>query len=104
MNVLGCTELGKTTTPEEITVAKNNTYVTIDGTKYRVVEKLSDALATNANEILVYAYSANGKLEAVKPVRISASSSEPLTRPSYSTTGTARPPTDSSSSRTPSAS
>ncbi len=66
VNVLGCTEIGKTTTPEEITVAKNNTYVTIDGTKYRVVEKLSDALATNANEILVYAYGANGKLEAVK--------------------------------------
>ena len=65
VNVLGCTELGRETTPETITVGKDNAYIEIEGVRYQVVKELSDALSTNANELLVYAYSNSGRLNQI---------------------------------------
>ncbi len=61
-HVLGCTELGKTVQAQSITVGKNNAYIEIGGVKYQVVEALSDAMSTNANELLVYAWGNGGRL------------------------------------------
>lgn len=66
VTVLGSTELGKVVAPDKITAGKDNTYIEIGGVKYQVVEKLSDKLATNANELLVYAYDNDGVLSQVK--------------------------------------
>ncbi|MBO5220467.1 MAG: S-layer homology domain-containing protein [Clostridia bacterium] len=65
VSVLGCTELGKAESAETITVGKNNAHIEIGGVKYQVVETLSDALATNANELLVWAYDRDGELSQV---------------------------------------
>ncbi len=65
VSVLGCTELGKSTAAEKIEVEKDYKYTLIEGVKYQVVEELSDALSTNANELLVYAYSGDGTLVQV---------------------------------------
>ncbi len=66
VQVLGCSELGKTVPAETITVGKDNAYIEIAGVKYQVVETLSDALATNANELLVYAYDSDASLAQIK--------------------------------------
>ena len=66
VTVLGSTELGKIVAPDKITAGKDNTYIEIGGVKYQVVEKLSDKLATNANELLVYAYDNDGVLSQIK--------------------------------------
>ena len=58
-HVLGCTETGKSESASIIKFGKDNAYVEIGGVKYQVVETLSDALSTNANELLVYSF-ANG--------------------------------------------
>lgn len=65
ITVLGATELGKVTSPDKITSGKNDSYIEIDGIKYQVVTKLSDTLSTNANELLVYAYDADGILTQI---------------------------------------
>ena len=65
VNVLGSTELGRVTAPDKITAGKDNAYIEIGGVKYQVVEKLSDALSTNANELLVYAYDNDGVLAQI---------------------------------------
>ena len=66
VSVLGSTELGKFSNPEEIDVGKDDSYILIDGVKYQVVETLSDSLSTNANELLVYAYDDDGVLTQLK--------------------------------------
>ncbi len=66
VTVLGSTEIGKVDTPDKITAGKDNSYIEIGGVKYQVVEKLSDKLATNANELLVYAYDNDGILTQIK--------------------------------------
>ncbi len=66
ITVLGSTELGKTTAPGKINIGKDDSYIEIDNVKYQVVEKLSDALSTNANELLVYAFDNDGTLTQVK--------------------------------------
>jgi len=66
VSVLGCTELGKATPAELIEIDEEDySYVKIDGVKYQVVKELSDALSTNANELLVYAYSGRDTLTQV---------------------------------------
>ncbi len=64
--VLGATELSKVEKPEKLEFGKDNAHVLIGEVKYQVVETLSDSLATNANELLVYAYDADGQLTQVK--------------------------------------
>lgn len=66
ISVLGSTYRGTAKTFSDLTVADNNAYVTVDGVKYNVVEKLSSSLATNDNELLVYAYDVTGKLVQIK--------------------------------------
>ena len=66
INVLGSTYKGKSKNFDTMTIADNNLFVTVDGMKYNVVEKLSGSLATNDNELLVYAYDSTGKLVQVK--------------------------------------
>ena len=66
INVLGASYKGASKNADTMTIADNNTFVTIDGVKYNVVEKLSASLATNDNELLVYVYDATGKLVQVK--------------------------------------
>ena len=66
VSVLGCTELGKSEAAEVITPGKDNAHIEIGGVKYQVVETLSDALATNANELLVYAYDSDASLTQIK--------------------------------------
>lgn len=66
VTVLGSTELSKTVSAEKITVEESGKYVEINGVKYQVVKTLSDALATNANELLVYAYTNSGELVQIE--------------------------------------
>ncbi len=67
--VLGATEIGredKLTDGIEV-FEKNDVieHIEIDGVKYQVVEELSDKLATNANELLVFAYDDDEKLSQI---------------------------------------
>ncbi len=63
ISVLGCTEIGKSVPLTKIEVEEEAyKYVLIDGVKYQVVEELSEELATNANELLVYAYAGRDEL------------------------------------------
>ncbi len=65
VSVLGCTSIGKSTAAELIETDSKFSHVKIDGVKYQVVEELSDALSTNANELLVYAYDGTDTLAKV---------------------------------------
>lgn len=65
ITVLGSTELGRVESPDKLTFGNNDSYVEIGGVKYQVVEKLSDALSTNQNELLVYAYTSSGELTQI---------------------------------------
>ena len=56
INVLSAIEVSEKETYLEAVVNTNKGYVTIGGTNYTVVEEYSDVLATNANELIVYAY------------------------------------------------
>ncbi len=63
ISVLGCTEIGKSVPLSKIEVEEEEyKYVLINGVKYQVVEELSDELATNANELLVYAFAGRDEL------------------------------------------
>ncbi len=66
VTVLGCTPLSKTESASSIKVADKNAHVEIGGVKYQVVETRSDALSTNANELLVYVYDTDGELTQVR--------------------------------------
>lgn len=65
VSVLGCTETGKSESASVIKFGKDNAYVEIGGIKYQVVEALSDELATNANELLVYSFASGDKLTQI---------------------------------------
>ncbi|MBO5274763.1 MAG: S-layer homology domain-containing protein [Clostridia bacterium] len=65
VNVLGAVWNGRS---ERVTTAafeQDNKSVTLGSQKYNVVETLSDSLATNANELLVFAYDNDGKLTQI---------------------------------------
>lgn len=72
VKVLGATEISREEVMYDgINVHENKTdnefdYVEIGGTHYQVVSELSDELSTNANEILVYAYSTGNKLVQIE--------------------------------------
>ncbi len=65
VNVLSSIPTGKSETFNKINVAKDNEYIEINGTKYNVVEEYSDDIATNNNELLVFAYENSGKLTQI---------------------------------------
>ncbi len=56
ISVLSAIENSETEVYTSAEVNTTNGYVTIGGNNYTVVENFSDILATNANELLVYAY------------------------------------------------
>ncbi len=56
ISVLSAIEVSEMETYTHAEVNTSKGYVTIGGTNYTVVENFSDALATNANELMVYAY------------------------------------------------
>ena len=56
ISVLSAIEVSEKETFLEAVVNTSKGYVTIGGVNYSVVEEYSDILATNANEMLVYAY------------------------------------------------
>ncbi len=56
INVLSAVEVSEIETYTNASVNTKNSYVTIGGTNYTVVEEYSDALSTNNNELLVFAY------------------------------------------------
>ena len=56
ISVLSAIEVSEIETYTHAEVNANKGYVNIGGTNYTVVETFSDALATNANELMVYAY------------------------------------------------
>jgi hypothetical protein len=66
ITVLGAFDGGKSETVTTATMGKDNAYVTIDGVNYKIVETLSDALNTNANELLVYAFGEDETLTQIK--------------------------------------
>lgn len=72
VKVLGATEISREIIKNDgISVYENKDngkfeYVEIDGTRYQVVKTLSDELSTNANELLVYAYSNTNKLVQIE--------------------------------------
>lgn len=69
VNVLSSVSASESEHFDTAKVDSDNKYVTIDGTKYYVVEEYSETLATNNNEILVYAYDNDGTLEQVKTTK-----------------------------------
>lgn len=66
ITVLGANEISKAESAETITVGEDDKYVEIGGVKYQVVKELSDHLATNANELLVYAYGGGSELTQIE--------------------------------------
>ncbi len=56
VNVLSAIEISEKESYTSAVVNTEKGYVTIGGTNYTIVEEYSDALATNANELIVFAY------------------------------------------------
>ena len=56
INVLSAIEISEIESYESATVNTTTGIVTIGGTNYKVVEQYSDALSTNSNELMVFAY------------------------------------------------
>ena len=56
INVLSAVEISEVESYESATVNTTTGVVTIGGTNYKVVEQHSDALSTNSNELMVFAY------------------------------------------------
>ena len=56
INVLSAVEISEVESYESATVNTTTGVVTIGGTSYKIVEQLSDALSTNSNELMVFAY------------------------------------------------
>lgn len=66
ITVLGAFDSGKSVTADTAAVASDSSYVTIGGVDYNIVETLSGALNTNANELLVYAFDDDAILTQIK--------------------------------------
>ncbi|MGM9652157.1 MAG: S-layer homology domain-containing protein [Eubacteriales bacterium] len=66
VSVLSTVETSDIETYTNATVNSTKGYVTIGGTNYTIVESYSDALATNSNELLVFAYENDRTLSQIK--------------------------------------
>ncbi|MFA6948029.1 MAG: S-layer homology domain-containing protein [Eubacteriales bacterium] len=65
-NVLGASYTGSHKSADSVTLSSDSKNVTIGGVKYNVVEKLSDSISTNQNELIVFAYTNDGILAQIK--------------------------------------
>jgi len=68
-NVLSAVEMSSTEDFTKVTLTDNETTVTIGENKYTLVDEYSDNLATNNNELILYAYDDNGTLEQIETIR-----------------------------------
>lgn len=66
IDVLGASYSGKSEVLTSGELDGSGSYVILGGEKYRVVEKKSDLLGTNANELIVYAHNGSGTLTQLK--------------------------------------
>lgn len=53
---------------DKVKIDKENETVTIGDNKYTLVEDYSDELSTNNNELMLYAYDADGKLDLIEDI------------------------------------
>lgn len=63
-SVLSAVEMSKTETFDSVTISGNT--VKIGENKYTLVTEYSDELSTNNNEIILYAYDTDGKLDVIE--------------------------------------
>jgi len=66
--ILSAVEYSSTETYDSVSVSSDKKTVTIGDTKYTLVSEYSDDLATNNNELKLYAYDENGTLELVETI------------------------------------
>lgn len=73
-SVLSAVETSKAESYDTVKISADQKTVEIGGVRYTLVDKYSDSLATNNNELILFAYDDNGKLtkidsiEALKPL------------------------------------
>ena len=67
-SILSAVEMSKTEDFTKVTLTDNETTVTIGENKYTLVDEYSDALSTNNNELILYAYDDNGTLEQIETI------------------------------------
>ncbi|MEE0968945.1 MAG: S-layer homology domain-containing protein [Clostridia bacterium] len=65
-SIIGAANGSDAKTVNSFTVGNSNSFVQIDGVKYNVVEQYSSSTATNANELLVFAYDEDGTLAQIE--------------------------------------
>jgi len=65
IDVLSAVQISEVESYSNATVNSKNGYVTIGGTNYAIVEEYSDALATNNNELLVFAFENDKSLSQI---------------------------------------
>lgn len=65
VSILGTTNAGMSKTVNSFTYDTGRTHVRIDGVKYKVVDRYSSSVSTNANELVVFAYNGTGVLTQV---------------------------------------
>lgn len=66
IDVLSAVEISESESYNNATVNTKNGYLTVGGTNYTIVEKYSDALSTNNNELMVFAYENDKTLTQIK--------------------------------------
>ena len=68
-SVLSAVPMTETKSFENVKVDDDRKTVEIGGVKYTVVDKYSDELSTNNNELMLYAYDDDGRLEQVQDLK-----------------------------------
>ncbi|MBQ8401247.1 MAG: hypothetical protein IJX14_04880, partial [Clostridia bacterium] len=68
-SVLSTVEMSRTEDHTTAAISDDEKTVTIGENKYTLVEEYSDALATNNNELILYAYDDNGTLEQIETIQ-----------------------------------
>ena len=67
-NVLSAVATSQSKAFDEVKISSDNKTVEIGGVKYTLVDKYSDSLATNNNELILHAYDDNGKLTKIDSI------------------------------------
>ncbi|MBQ8640850.1 MAG: S-layer homology domain-containing protein [Clostridia bacterium] len=67
--ILSAVEMSRTEEYTTASISDDEKTVTIGDNKYTLVDEYSDALSTNNNELILYAYDDNGTLEQIETIR-----------------------------------
>lgn len=67
-SVLSAVSMSEVETFDKISTDKKNDLVEINGVKYTLVDEYSDELSTNNNELILYAFDDDGKLEQIDSI------------------------------------